>query len=81
MKCLILIILFLFIGCVSRVREVPVDRPVYCADLPPKPVFSVTQMKKEQPLKQKVALILIERQERIAYEAELEAIIIGCSSK
>lgn len=76
--------LFALCSCSSRpakpeVQIVKVPVAVKCIESAPvKPLFEVTLLRSEDDLDRAAKSYMIERRQRIAYEAELEALIVGC---
>ena len=72
-------IVFLFAGCANNLREVHVPVPVKCQVVVQKPQFHFDSAKKEMTIFEKVKLLVAERLQRQAYEAELELALESCS--
>lgn len=64
------------IGC-SSVPQVQVQVPCKTKEIK-RPVFATETLTKDSSLFDKVKALLAEREQRIAYELELEASIEGC---
>jgi len=61
----------------AQIVRVPVVVP--CVDaMPAKPVFEVSLIKATDDLPRVTDAYMIERHQRIAYEAELEGLLFGC---
>lgn len=79
--------LFTLCACTTRpskpeidIVRVPVVVP--CIEtMPVKPVFEVSLLKPTDPLPVVTDAYMIDRRQRIGYEAELEGLLIGCLKK
>lgn len=61
----------------TQIVRVPVVVP--CVEsMPIKPVFEVSLLKKTDELPRVTDAYMIERHQRIGYEAELEGLLVGC---
>lgn len=91
MRAVAVLLALLAAGCASvepvapRVTIVEKPIPLPCVErLPPKPVFALGRLStSELEAMSDYELVLslwIERAERIAYEAELEAMLAGCTT-
>lgn len=85
MKCLLVgCVLTLMMGCAakeSNVRTVRVEVPVLVpcnTEVVTVPPWATTYLKKTDGLELKVRALLAERRQRIAYEAELVAMVGSC---
>ena len=70
-------------SCPTKTELVYVDVPVSvpCVkQVPEKPLFAVSLVKSTDDLPTLVDAYMVERHQRIAYEAKLEAVITGCVS-
>ena len=80
----LMLTLFALCSCCSRpvkpeVQIVKVPVAVKCIESAPvKPVFELTLLRSDDDIDKAAKSYMIERRQRIAYEAELEALVGGC---
>lgn len=78
----LLLLLVIMVGCSTtkkEYKEVYIDRPIYCAELPKEKEYATSRVNRESSTYAKIEALVIEREERIVTEEELRAIIKGCS--
>jgi hypothetical protein len=76
MKYLILLSLLLLTGCPATLQKVFVPVPVSCIKtVPVRPDYPAIPL---EGIFEQVRALLIEREKRIGYEGELEAVVEGC---
>lgn len=81
--CVLLLLLLAVTGCskvIYKPVEVEVIVPVPCVDtVPTKPVWETSRLNKNSSLNDAANAYMIERRQRIGYEAELEALVNSCA--
>jgi hypothetical protein len=78
-RALILLILAALAGCNTMPQRIEVPVPVQChVKAPDKPVWATDALQTGSGLYEKVRALLAEREQRIAYETQLEAASKAC---
>lgn len=87
-NCVLISLMAGLIGCATKVEYV--DRPIYvdrvvpvpCVDtMPEQPTFAVTLLKRSDNADTVTKAYMVERRQRMSYEARLEAVLLACMAR